>query len=77
MKKVFTTGLLALAISVSANAKTVSKVSSLTKSKHHIKTNASLFICSAGMTSCGQAYSTCGDISDQLALYDWAEAKFC
>lgn len=77
MKKVFITGLLALAISVSANAKTVSKVSSLTKSKHHIKNSASLFDCSAGMTTCGVPYSTCGDISDQLALWDWAEVKFC
>ena len=64
MKKLIAMGVLALAISVSANAKTVTKVKSLFKSKHHAKTNICLFSCVGGITSCGTSYMHCDNSKD-------------
>jgi len=69
MKKMFTIGLLALAISASAEAKTVGKLKKTTKSEKSKKV-ISNFDCTGGMTSCGTSYMFCGgSFSDAAALH--------
>jgi hypothetical protein len=64
--------LLALAISVSANAKTVSKVNSST---HLIKVRPYYY---AGVTECGQTYEIMSVTPlDPLAVWDFMNEQYC
>ncbi len=80
MKKMFTIGLLALAISVSGEAKTVGKLKKTTKSEKSKKVISDPD-CTGGMTSCGTPYMFCGGgpYSDGalLALYDSYDQADC
>jgi hypothetical protein len=64
--------LLALVISVSANAKTVSKVNSST---HHIKVRPYYY---AGVTDCGEPYAISSATPlDPLDLWDFMNNQLC
>ena len=79
MKKMFTLGLLALAISASAEAKSVEKLKNTTKNEKSKKAVVlKSFDCQTGMTSCGWSYSSCANYDqDPLEVYDQMEALAC
>lgn len=82
MKKLFTIGLLALAISASAEAKTIVRSKNSTKNNESKKAVLKFQDCTAGMTSCGWSYMFCdnaGPWTDEqnLELNDGMEAFFC
>lgn len=81
MKKLFTVGLLALAISASAEAKNVVKLKTIKKEKS--KKGSLKFQeadCRGGMTECGTPYMYCGadqGTTTDLQLYDWESFWAC
>lgn len=80
MKKMFTIGLLALAISASAEAKNVGKLKKSTKSEKSKKVTLPGAECTGGRTSCGTGYMFCGESltgPEQLALWESEDKEDC
>lgn len=88
MKKLFTIGLLALALATTAEAKNVVKIKITTKNTKSQKTVLKLqdpVNCNAGMTSCGVPYMFCGspgtaeEVSDavRLAVWEFEDYYYC
>lgn len=74
----FTIGLLALAISASAEAKNIVKMKNTLKSEIQFKGLLNFFDCTSGMTACGEPYTSCGSgPQDQLAAYDAMTSLLC